>query len=142
MKARPAVIDTNVVVAGLLTKDPDSATAWILDAMLEGSFPFLLSGLLLAEYREVLLRPHIRQRHGLDPEQVDRVLEEIVFHAMIREPTAAVAGSPDPADRHLWELVAAETGAVLVTGDARLLRSPPPGYSALNPRMFLDLFAE
>ena len=38
MKYAAAVIDTNVVVAGLLTKDPDSPTAKILDGMSEARF--------------------------------------------------------------------------------------------------------
>jgi hypothetical protein len=49
MIQRLAVVDTNVVVEGLLTKDPAAPTARILDGMLAGSFPFILSVVLLAE---------------------------------------------------------------------------------------------
>jgi len=68
MTSRPAVIDTNVVVSGLITKDARAPTARIVDGMLRGRFPFLLSNLTLREYREVLLRPAIRRKHGLDSE--------------------------------------------------------------------------
>lgn len=47
MKYAAAVIDTNVVVAGLLTKDSDSPTEKILDGMLLAAFPFLLSTALI-----------------------------------------------------------------------------------------------
>jgi len=47
MKYAAAVIDTHVVVAGLLTRDAGSPTAKILDGMSRGAFPFLLSTALL-----------------------------------------------------------------------------------------------
>lgn len=65
MKHPAAVIDTNVVVTGLITADAGSPTARILDGMRRGGFPSLLSDQLLAEYREVLLRAKIRKLHGL-----------------------------------------------------------------------------
>lgn len=67
---RPLVIDTNVVVAGLITRASDSPVRHILDGMLTGAFPFALSQDLLAEYRRVLLRPAIRKLHGLSTDQV------------------------------------------------------------------------
>ena len=43
MEARALVVDTNIVVAGLLTGDPDSPTARVLNGMLEARFVYLLS---------------------------------------------------------------------------------------------------
>jgi hypothetical protein len=48
MKSAPAVIDTNVVVSGVLTENPASPTVRILDGMLAGRFRFLLSVDLVA----------------------------------------------------------------------------------------------
>ena len=45
------VVDTNVVVAGLLAASPSSPVVLILDAMLAGTLVYLLSPPLLAEYR-------------------------------------------------------------------------------------------
>ena len=39
---RMVIVDTNVVVAGLLTSQIDSPTAQLLDAMLDGRLIFLL----------------------------------------------------------------------------------------------------
>ena len=62
--SRPAVIvDTNVVVAGLLTKSDASPVARVLDGMLSAAFPFVMSEALLAEYRAVLVRPPLRKLH-------------------------------------------------------------------------------
>jgi len=60
-----AVVDTNVVVSGLLTAEVTAPTHRILNAMLDERINFLLSIALLAEYREVMLRPRIQKRHGM-----------------------------------------------------------------------------
>jgi putative PIN family toxin of toxin-antitoxin system len=138
MKPRAAVIDTNVVVAGLLTRDPDSPTARTVDAMLTARFVFLLSTALLTEYRRVLLRPRIQELHRLKSEEVDQILTEIVANAVIREPTTSTESAPEPGDQHLWNLITSEPGTVLVTGDQKLLSRPPRGSSVLSPATFLE----
>lgn len=47
------VVDTNVVVAGLVTGSSRSPVAWVVDAMLSGTLVCLLSPALLDEYRSV-----------------------------------------------------------------------------------------
>ena len=104
MRYSAAVVDTNVVVAGLLTGRADFPTARIVDAMRKGTFAFLLSTALLAEYRQVLLRPKIRALHRLRERDVDATLTEIVANAIIREPEPRT-GAPDAEDDHLWSLI-------------------------------------
>jgi putative PIN family toxin of toxin-antitoxin system len=140
MKPRAAVIDTKVVVAGLLTPDPDSPTARTVDAMFAARFVFLLSTALLTEYRRVLLLPRIRELHRLETEEIDRILTDIVANAVIREPATTSESAPEPGDQHLWNLIASEPGTVLVTGDQRLLSRPPKGSSVLSPATFLEHF--
>jgi putative PIN family toxin of toxin-antitoxin system len=141
VKYSAAVIDTNVVVAGLLTGNASSPTARILDAMRKGAFPFLLSTALLAEYRQVLLRKKIRALHRLSEREIDVLLTVIATHAIVREPDART-GAPDAKDNHLWSLVQSEEGSVLVTGDHALAQSPPPKSSVLQPREFAALLSE
>lgn len=138
MKFSAAVIDTNVVVAGLLTGSADSPTARILDGMCRGAFPFLLSIALLAEYREVLLRKKIVALHRLSARDVDVLLIALAANAIVREPEPRT-GVPDANDDHLWSLVQSEANCVLVTGDQALRDSPPPKCSVLAPRQFADL---
>lgn len=137
MKYAAAVIDTNVVVAGLLTGSAESPTARILDGMRSGAFPFLLSTALLAEYREVLLRKKIRSVHGLGERDVDVLLTAIAAGAIVREPEART-GAPDAKDDHLWSLLQSQANSVLVTGDHALAKSSPPKSSVLTPREFVD----
>ena len=100
MKVAAAVIDTNVVVAGLLTGNTRSPTARILDGMCKGAFPFLLSTALLAEYREVLLRKKIHKLHGLSERDVEALLVALATNAIVREPEPRT-GAPDTNDDHL-----------------------------------------
>lgn len=117
----PVVVDTNVLVAGLLTSRQAAPAAVILDAMIDGRLRALLSLDLLTEYRDVLLRPAIARRHGLSAEQVDTVLAEIVGYAMIEPAEVCPVDPPDPDDVHVWALLCARPEALLITGDARLL---------------------
>jgi uncharacterized protein len=133
-----AVIDTNVVVAGLLTSNADAPTARILDGMRRGSFRFLLSTALLAEYREVLTRQKIRLLHGLTEREVDVLLTALATSAIVREPEAR-SGAPDVKDNHLWSLLQSETGSVLVTGDLELAKNPPAGSAVTSARDFLGM---
>lgn len=134
MIRRIFIIDTNVLVAGLITSDPTSPTVNILDTMLDGSLPFLLSPALLTEYRTVLLRPKLLRIHGLTESQIDTLLTEITANAIWREPPHDAAHSaPDSNDEHLWALLASEPSSVLVTGDRLLLENPRPGSSVVTP---------
>ena len=141
-RPRAAVIDTNVVVAGLLTGDEESPTRTILDGMLEARFVFLLSEELIAEYRAVLLRKPIATRHGLEDSEVDDLLAEMVRNGIVRAPEGAATKAPDGGDQHLWDLVRAEAGAVLVTGDAELRESRRDEIATLGPREFVDRLQE
>ncbi len=135
--SRPAVIvDTNVVVAGLLTQNDASPVARVLDGMLSAAFPFVMSEALLAEYRTVLVRPVIRKLHGLTVAKVDSVLTDIAQHAIMLTP---VAGPPAPApgDQLLWELLAARADVLLVTGDKLLLRDAGMRGRVISPLAFV-----
>ena len=137
MTVRAYIVDTNVVVAGLLTRDASSPTARVLDGMIEGRFPFLLSTALLAEYHAVLLRPKIQSRHGLDAEEIEALLTEITANAIVREPDPSSQEAPTREDQHLWDLLDTEPGTVLVTGDQDLLDSPQRGSSVISPSDFI-----
>ncbi len=143
MTTGPVVVDTNVVVSGLVTRDPKAPTARILDGMLRRDFNFLLSVELLAEYRSVILRPKISQRHELNEAEVDQLLTEIVSSAIVREAPETDDQPPDQApdrrDQHLWALLATREGSVLVTGDQALLENPTRAAGVVSPKTFLEL---
>lgn len=133
------IIDTNIVVSGIIASDARSPVAVILDRMLGANLRFALCEELVAEYRQVLLRSRIQRVHGLNEGDVDRVLELLIGNAVVRDIAGRTENAPDPGDHHLWRLLAACPGAGLVTGDRLLIRSPPPDSLVLTSRQFLNL---
>lgn len=136
MSRRAAIVDTNVVVAGLLTGNAASPVARILDGMLAAAFPFVVSQALLGEYRTVLVRPGLRKLHGLTVTEVETLLTDIAQHAIVLAPVAATP-APDPGDQLLWELLAAKSDLLLVTGDKLLLRHAGMRGRVLSPSDFV-----
>ena len=133
------VVDTNVLVAGLITGSSRSPVALVLDAMLSGTLVFLLSPALLDEYRSVLSRPKLVKLHGLTEAQIDQLLVELTANAIWREPKPGSA-APDRGDDHLWDLLSAYSGSILVTVDRLLLDNPPKQSSVISPSTWLGDF--
>ena len=106
------LLDTNVVVSALLK--PLSVPARLLDLALSGHIEVVVSNELLAEYREVLLRPKFRFSEG----DVDAVLELLRSRAVSVVPVPQRATTPDPRDQFVIDL-AATSGAVVVTDNTR-----------------------
>lgn len=133
------ILDTNVVVAGLLTADDGSPVAHILEGMLAAAFPFVVSEALLSEYRTVLVRPGLRKLHGLTIAEVETLLTGLARHAIVLDPPASITQrAPDPGDQLLWDLLAARPDLILVTGGKVLLRHPAMQGRVISPRQFVD----
>jgi len=139
MKHALAIIDTNILVSGIITNKIESPTCRIVDGMLQGSFSFLLSVPLLKEYREVLLRPAIARLHKLAQADIEAILETIAANAILREPLAAEQNAPDQGDQHLWNLLAVRKEAILITGDKLLLANPPESARVISAQSFIGM---
>lgn len=137
MSHPPVIVDTNVVVAGLLMAQAASPVARILDGMLTAAFPFVVSPALLAEYHAVLVRPALRKLHGLSVKQIETILTDLAQHAIVLEPVAGPP-APDPGDQLLWDLLAARAELRLVTGDKLLLNDASMRGRVLTPAEFFD----
>ena len=136
MSRQAVIVDTNVVVAGLLTAHEASPVARILNGMLAAAFPFVVSEALLAEYRTVLVRPNLRKLHGLTVVEVDAILTDLAQHAIVLTPVKAPP-APDPGDQLLWELLAARPDLLLVTGNKLLLDDPSMRGRVISPHAFV-----
>jgi len=127
------VLDTNVIVSGVLTIH--GVCAQILDMLTEGVFGIYVDDRILAEYDSVLRRPRLH----LIPDDAAAVMERI---RSVAERVGAVplsAELPDPEDLPFLE-VAASAGAILVTGNARHFpKRSRGGVKVLSPREFLEL---
>lgn len=136
------IIDTNVVVAGLLTGHADSPVARILDGMLSAAFAFVVSEALLAEYRAVLVRPKLCKLHGLSDAEVDAILTDMARHAIELKPASSGMSlkAPDAGDQFLWDLLASRADLVLVTGDKLLLQDLAMQERVMLPQVFVGRF--
>lgn len=133
------IVDTNVVVSGVIGSDLESPPVRIVDAMLDGDFLYSVSPELLQEYAGVLRRPSIAGLHGRTDEELDRFLADLVANSVWREPLATET-APDSGDNHLWALLGTRPRACLVTGDHLLVSNPPAHASVITPRRFVDDF--
>lgn len=131
------VVDTNVLTAGLMTRDAQSPVGKIVDSMLSGAIFYLLSPALLDKYRAVLLRPKLSRLHGLTEQEIDVLLTDLVANAIWREPEP-VGPAPDPGDNHLWALLASHANSVLITGDHLPMKHPPDRASVISPRTYVE----
>ncbi|MBK6788309.1 MAG: putative toxin-antitoxin system toxin component, PIN family [Betaproteobacteria bacterium] len=143
MSRQAVVVDTNVVVAGLLTGNAASPVARILDGMLAATFPFVVSEALLAEYRTVLVRPALRKLHGLTVAEVEALLTDIAQDAIVPVPMAvpvapAAQPAPDPGDQGLRDLLAARADLLLATGDKALLADRGMQPRVVTPLSFVE----
>ena len=107
------VIDTNVLVSGTL--NPHGAPGRVIDALLAQTITALHDDRILAEYREVLLRPAFGFRHT-DVEILLDFLESAGEHVSAR-PLAVVL--PDPDDLPFLEVAISGGAEALITGNVR-----------------------
>ena len=82
MTPKVCIVDTNVIVSGLLGADSNSPPTRILDAMLTGTLLHLMSEDLLDEYSYVPRRPGLVRLHGWTDDEIDRLLAGLVANAM------------------------------------------------------------
>ena len=61
---------------------------------------------------------------------------DLAQHAIVLAPAAAPP-APDPGDQLLWELLAAKTSLLLVTGDKLLLKDLGMRGRVISPREFV-----
>ena len=127
------VLDTNVVVSGLLT--PFGPCAALVRLVAGGAITLCHDARILAEYREVLLRPKFR----LDP-----LLVETFLHLVETEGESVAAAPlsvrlPDPDDEPFLEVALAARAEALVTGNRRHFpRAAARPVAVLSPASALE----
>ncbi|MCM1027877.1 MAG: putative toxin-antitoxin system toxin component, PIN family [Roseburia sp.] len=112
-----AVIDTNVIISVLLTRNRESATYRVLQAVLDGRITPLYHLEILAEYKEVAHRP----KFHIHEEDIDVILEAIETFGIEVQPSPTGEIIPDMDDLIFYEVVMEkrEDDAYLVTGNIR-----------------------
>ena len=112
-----AVIDTNVIVAALLSKHDDAATVQVVNLMLDGQIIPLYHQSILEEYEEVLLRP----KFHLDTVSVKAFINEIVKLGVevFPQPTGEILVDMDDLVFFEVAMERRDDNAYLVTGNLK-----------------------
>lgn len=126
------VLDTNVIVSGLL--NPDGSPGRVVDLFLAREADLLVDDRILTGYRVVLRRP----KFGFDLADISDFLDLVEAEAMkISAPPLKLA-LMDEADRPFLEVAVAADADFLVTGNTRHFRVPSIARSlVVNPAEFL-----
>src|ERR1043166_9315018 len=110
------VIDTNVVVSGLLV--PHGPSARVLNAVTDGRIKLVYDSRILAEYRDVLHRPRLK----LAPAKIAAFLDALESQLLVIPQPVRVA-APDADDLVFVEAALATADRTIVTGN--LAHYPP-----------------
>jgi len=124
-----AVIDTNVLVSGLITAH--GYPARIINAVKEKQFNLLYCSEILIEYRDVLYR----EKFGFKSNDVDDLLDVISLNGIPVTTDASNITLPDEDDRCFYD-IAKNAGAYLVTGN---LKHYPNDSIVISPADFIKL---
>ena len=130
------VLDTNVVVSGLLSDF--APPAQILDLVASSEITLIVDGRIEAEYRDVLSRTRLQ----LPPADVAHFLALLDYAERVVASPLPFA-LPDPDDEAFLEVAIAGGADALVTGNTAHFRITHGRLDMpiLTPRKFLDVFA-
>ena len=131
-----AVIDTNVLVSAMLNFS--SVPGKVAEKALVAEIIPLLNDEILAEYREVLLRPKFK----FNPQKVEILLDGIAKRALFIDAENVEEQLPDPKDVVFYEVTMAarkNDNAYLITGNIKHFPAKP---FVVTPREMLDIIGE
>jgi len=112
-----AVIDTNVIVAALLSKHSDAATVRVVNAVLTGTITPLYHKDMMLEYEDVLRRP----KFHLTEATIQNVLNSIIQFGVevFPQPSGEIFVDMDDLIFYEVALEKREDNAYLVTGNQK-----------------------
>lgn len=131
-----AVIDTNVLISGLL--NPNGAPGRLVDQLRTGQLLPVVDDRILAEYIRVLRRPYFE--HYFTKADREHLIEYLTNNSEYTVATARCDGLPDPFDAPFLE-TALTAGVPLVTGNRRHFPADKAGdRKVYTPSEFIALF--
>lgn len=130
------VLDTNVIVSGLLS--PSGPSARLLMAVTDARLDIVVCDALLREIEDVLARPKIASRLGSDiaPDLITWLSR---FATVMPDPAPITGTTADPKDDFIVGLARESGAAFIVSGDNDLLSVPDPRPPVAKPGAFAVL---
>jgi putative PIN family toxin of toxin-antitoxin system len=129
------VIDTNIVVSAAIKPDGLQRTVLLL-ATAKPATLYVTEG-ILDEYREVLSRPEVNIRKGLQ----SQLLQLVRSRARTVKPSHLPQLTKDPDDNKFLECADAARADYLATGNARHFPKFWKNTKVITSREFLDIVA-
>ena len=127
------VVDTNVLVSGLLT--PFGPPGVVVAQIFSGSVSLCYDGRVLAEYDDVLRR----KTFSFPETNIAALLDAIQANGELVFPAPLPVRLSDPDDEPFLEVAAASLADYLVTGNVRHFPdSARQGVRIISPREFVD----
>jgi len=130
------VLDTNVLVSALLR--PAGLPAAALMLALSGRVQFCVSEAILAEYEEVIRRPHFKR----EPAVIEETLRAVRMLAYHVSPMKNVNACHDPDDNMFLECAEAAHADYLVTGNRRHFPGQWKKTRVVGVRELIELLIE
>jgi len=131
------VLDTNVLVAGLLS--PFGPCGEIVRMVSSGEVTLALDARILTEYQEVLARPKFK----FDRDKVTTILDLIEHRGAVVASSPLLNPLPDPDDEPFLEIAIAARVATLVTGNhVHFPTESCQGETVLSPTEFLMFYRQ
>lgn len=116
-----AVIDTNVLVSALWTKNDKAPTYRLLQLMQQGLFTPLYNDEILTEYVEVLGRP----KFPFSKESIATIIDFMREYGIESNRIPYDAEMPDEDDRVFYEVALSKDDAYLITGNLKHFPTTP-----------------
>ena len=129
------VIDTNVIVSALITKNPNAATTRVLELALMGEIVPLYDQDVLDEYLEVLTR----KKFKLKEDSIQYIIKTITINGIYTLRTSFLEDMPDEDDRVFYELSLSEPDSLLITGNSKHFPRTP---RVVSPSEFLRIIED
>lgn len=129
------VIDTNVIVSALITKNPNAATTRVLELALMGEIVPLYNQDVLDEYLEVLTR----KKFKLKEDSIQYIIKTITINGIDTLRTSFLEDMPDEDDRVFYELSLSEPDSLLITGNSKHFPRTP---RVVSPSEFLRIIED
>lgn len=141
MTAIRAVLDTNVLVSGLVAEH--GAPRQLLDAWLDGRYTLVSSVYLIEEFAYVLTYPRIAERLQLDQHQLKTLLAALLSKAEITPGRDLAPGATrDPKDDAILGCAREGQADYIVSGDQDLLvLGEYEGIQIVSPQQFIRILA-
>jgi putative PIN family toxin of toxin-antitoxin system len=129
------VLDTNVLVSGLLT--PFGSSGEIVRMVSAGILILQYDSRILLEYQEVLYRPKFQ----FDKEHIDSLLAYVKQNGQVVSAGPLKEQLPDPDDEPFLEIAIAGRAACIITGNkSHFPRQPRRGTKILSPSEFIGFY--